>query len=190
MGLLAFDLAHLRRYLWLGRDIELGDFWRIVFSLSQSSIWAPASSYPRSPPRYRPLATLLESPPTLPYLPRPRLPPARLSHPTNASYLRTPHAHGPDSTQDPTAREIRAGPQDRKDGYTIHRRREGGRASPRPLPLTLSLTHDPEQRFVLAELIKASKADMGPLVEFVKANCLSYSWFSVQVPAGMSAPPP
>ncbi|KAL2105473.1 hypothetical protein VUR80DRAFT_8315 [Thermomyces stellatus] len=43
---------------------------------------------------------------------------------------------------------------------------------------------DDEKRFVLTELIKASKTEMQPLVEFVKANCLSYSWFSVQLPAG------
>ena len=47
----------------------------------------------------------------------------------------------------------------------------------------------PEQRFILTELIKASKMDMEPLVEFVKANCVSYSWFSVQLPAGMLPPP-
>ena len=42
-----------------------------------------------------------------------------------------------------------------------------------------------EQRFVLAELIKASKPDMQPLVDFVKANCLQYSWFSMPLPNGV-----
>lgn len=46
----------------------------------------------------------------------------------------------------------------------------------------------PKQRFVLTEMIKASQIDMEPLVQFVKANCLSYSWFSLQLPAGMFPP--
>jgi hypothetical protein len=58
-----------------------------------------------------------------------------------------------------------------------------GAAIPVHLRICL-LTSVTTQRFVLAEMIKASHMDVGILVEFIKHHEIQPDWLSMQLPGG------
>jgi hypothetical protein len=56
-----------------------------------------------------------------------------------------------------------------------------------PFFARLRLNHVAAQRFVLAEMIKASHMDVGVLVDFVKQHDIRADWMSMQLPSGRFA---